>query len=91
MRGRQTVMPNTTLVLGILKTDWQSQLLVSKEEENKQRIVAFNYKFQRSKHLSLLTIMSDKVIVRCSWTQVAGNELSQLVPTRLSDEDVYVK
>lgn len=35
--------------------------------------------------------MSDKVIVRCSWTQVAGNELSQLVPTRLSDEDVYVK
>ncbi|XP_064550583.1 uncharacterized protein LOC135436793 [Drosophila montana] len=35
--------------------------------------------------------MTEKVIARCSWTQTAGKELSQLVPTRLSDEDVFEK
>ncbi|KAH8419049.1 hypothetical protein KR222_001838 [Zaprionus bogoriensis] len=35
--------------------------------------------------------MSKEVTARCNWTQLAGNELSQLVPTRLSDEDVFVK
>ncbi|EDW81130.1 uncharacterized protein Dwil_GK11186 [Drosophila willistoni] len=28
---------------------------------------------------------------RCNWTQTAGKELSQLVPARLYDEDVFVK
>ncbi|KAM8705274.1 hypothetical protein ACLKA7_009696 [Drosophila subpalustris] len=35
--------------------------------------------------------MTEKVITRCTWTQTAGNELSQLVQTRLFDEDVFVK
>ncbi|EDW24028.1 GL23602 [Drosophila persimilis] len=35
--------------------------------------------------------MSVPVTARCSWTQSAGNELSQLVPTLLSDDDVFVK
>ncbi|KAH8306317.1 hypothetical protein KR018_007416 [Drosophila ironensis] len=35
--------------------------------------------------------MCDKVQARCSWAQTAGNELSQLVATRLSDDDVFVK
>ncbi|XP_034488177.1 uncharacterized protein LOC117792233 [Drosophila innubila] len=35
--------------------------------------------------------MTEKVITRCSWTQTAGNELSELVQTRLSEDDVFVK
>ncbi|XP_022215713.2 uncharacterized protein LOC111069827 [Drosophila obscura] len=35
--------------------------------------------------------MSVPVTARCSWTQTAGNELSKLVPTLLSDDDVFVK
>ncbi|XP_060645203.1 uncharacterized protein LOC132783910 [Drosophila nasuta] len=35
--------------------------------------------------------MTEKVISRCSWTQTAGNELSQLIPTRHYEEDVFVK
>ncbi|KAH8232426.1 hypothetical protein KR032_006144 [Drosophila birchii] len=35
--------------------------------------------------------MCDKVTARCNWPQTAGNELSQLVVTRLSDDDVFVK
>ncbi|KAH8310765.1 hypothetical protein KR044_002919 [Drosophila immigrans] len=35
--------------------------------------------------------MTEKVSARCSWTQTAGNELSQLIPTRQSEEDVFVK
>ncbi|KAH8284040.1 hypothetical protein KR054_008081 [Drosophila jambulina] len=35
--------------------------------------------------------MCDKVTAKCSWPQTAGNELSQVVLTRLSDDDVFVK
>ncbi|KAH8375902.1 hypothetical protein KR200_006809 [Drosophila serrata] len=35
--------------------------------------------------------MCDKVTAICNWPQTAGNELSQLVATRLSDDDVFVK
>ncbi|KAH8258228.1 hypothetical protein KR038_008063 [Drosophila bunnanda] len=35
--------------------------------------------------------MCDKVTARCNWNQTAGNEMSQLVATRLSDDDVFVK
>lgn len=35
--------------------------------------------------------MTEKVIARCTWTQTAGSELSELVPTRLSEEDFFVK
>ncbi|KAH8382005.1 hypothetical protein KR009_001314 [Drosophila setifemur] len=35
--------------------------------------------------------MCDKVTAHCNWPQAAGNELSQLVATRLSDDDVFVK
>ncbi|KAH8359897.1 hypothetical protein KR093_009347 [Drosophila rubida] len=35
--------------------------------------------------------MTEKVSARCSWTQTAGNDLSQLIPTRHADEDVFVK
>ncbi|XP_016982719.1 uncharacterized protein LOC108047143 [Drosophila rhopaloa] len=35
--------------------------------------------------------MCDKVTARCNWPQIGGNELGQLVATRLSDEDVFVK
>ncbi|XP_017038977.1 uncharacterized protein LOC108086550 [Drosophila ficusphila] len=35
--------------------------------------------------------MCEKVTARCNWPQIAGNELGQLVATRLSDEDVFVK
>lgn len=81
---------NTTLRLVLLKTDGQSLLYMSKEEENKQRIVAFNCKLPIIISVSW-QIMSEKVTARCSWTQVAGKQLSQLVPTRLYDEDVFVK
>ncbi|XP_017083233.1 uncharacterized protein LOC108116046 [Drosophila eugracilis] len=35
--------------------------------------------------------MCEKVTARCTWPQMAGNALDQLVATRLSDEDVFVK
>ncbi|XP_034660406.1 uncharacterized protein LOC117896294 [Drosophila subobscura] len=35
--------------------------------------------------------MSVPVTAHCSWTQTAGSELSKLVPTQLSDDDVFVK
>lgn len=35
--------------------------------------------------------MCEKVTARCTWPQLSGNGLDQLVATRLSDEDVFVK
>ncbi|XP_030370706.1 uncharacterized protein LOC115621252 [Scaptodrosophila lebanonensis] len=35
--------------------------------------------------------MEPKVRASCTWTQTAGNEISKLLPTRISDEDVFVK
>ncbi|XP_037723366.1 uncharacterized protein LOC119555817 [Drosophila subpulchrella] len=35
--------------------------------------------------------MCEKVTASCNWPQMAGNGLDQLVATRLSDEDVFIK
>lgn len=64
------------------------------EEDNKQSIVDLccsNSYFFNIFDLISLSIMTEKVIVRCNWTQSAGKELSQLVLTRFSEEDVFEK